>query len=145
MTSIASLIMATLALITRSFYLIARYLLTELYMCNGAQPRAQIGHTKPRRDTAPEASMQSVPTSLHRDLKVRLRVIRGSEDAFGPGKTQLLESLAETGSLNRSASAMKRAGEHGDDRTNHSPRSVIVARLRMGSGSFHGERFMFIS
>ena len=89
--------------------------------------------------------MQSVPTSLHRDLKVRLRVIRGSEDAFGPGKAQLLESLVETGSLNRSASAMKRAGEHGDDRTSHSHRSAIVAKLRMGSGSSHGERFMCIS
>lgn len=33
--------------------------------------------------------------------------MRGDEDAFGPGKAQLLESLLETGSLNRSASAMK--------------------------------------
>jgi len=34
-------------------------------------------------------------------------VTHGDEDAFGPGKAQLLESLLETGSLNRSASAMK--------------------------------------
>jgi molybdate transport system regulatory protein len=40
-------------------------------------------------------------------IKVRLRVTRGEEDAFGPGKAQLLESLIETGSLNRTASAMK--------------------------------------
>lgn len=40
-------------------------------------------------------------------LKIRLRVVRGEEDAFGPGKSQLLESLLETGSLNQSASAMK--------------------------------------
>lgn len=40
-------------------------------------------------------------------IKIRLRVIRGEADAFGPGKAQLLESLLETGSLNRSASAMK--------------------------------------
>ncbi len=33
--------------------------------------------------------------------------MRGEEDAFGPGKAQLLESVMETGSLNRSASAMK--------------------------------------
>ena len=32
---------------------------------------------------------------------------RGDEDAFGPGKAQLLESVLETGSLNRTASAMK--------------------------------------
>lgn len=40
-------------------------------------------------------------------LKIRVRVIRGEADAFGPGKAQLLESLLETGSLNRSATAMK--------------------------------------
>jgi molybdate transport system regulatory protein len=40
-------------------------------------------------------------------IKIRLRVTRGDEDAFGPGKAQLLESLLETGSLNRTASAMK--------------------------------------
>jgi molybdate transport system regulatory protein len=40
-------------------------------------------------------------------IKVRLRVTRGDDDAFGPGKAQLLESLLETGSLNRTASAMK--------------------------------------
>jgi len=40
-------------------------------------------------------------------IKVRVRVTRGQEDAFGPGKAQLLESLLETGSLNRTASSMK--------------------------------------
>ena len=40
-------------------------------------------------------------------VKIRLRVVRGEDDAFGPGKAQLLESLLETGSLNRSTSAMK--------------------------------------
>jgi molybdate transport system regulatory protein len=40
-------------------------------------------------------------------IKIRVRVTRGEEDAFGPGKAQLLESLLGTGSLNRSASAMK--------------------------------------
>ena len=43
----------------------------------------------------------------HLTVKVRLRVVRGADDAFGPGKAPLLESLIETGSLNRSASAMK--------------------------------------
>jgi molybdate transport system regulatory protein len=33
--------------------------------------------------------------------------MRGEENAFGPGKAQLLESLLQTGSLNRSASGMK--------------------------------------
>ncbi len=46
---------------------------------------------------------RSVPTSI----KIRVRVTRGDEDAFGPGKAQLLESLMETGSLNRTASQMK--------------------------------------
>jgi molybdate transport system regulatory protein len=45
------------------------------------------------------------PTQLA--VKIRLRVVRGAADAFGPGKAQLIESLCETGSLNRSASAMK--------------------------------------
>lgn len=33
--------------------------------------------------------------------------MRGEDNAFGPGKADLLESLLETGSLNRSASGMK--------------------------------------
>lgn len=40
-------------------------------------------------------------------IKLRVRVTCGEEDAFGPGKAQLLESLLETGSLNRTASEMK--------------------------------------
>ena len=44
---------------------------------------------------------------LPHDLKLRLRITRGQEDAFGPGKAQLLESLIETASLNRTAGAMK--------------------------------------
>lgn len=41
------------------------------------------------------------------NLKVRIRVVSGDSDAFGPGKAQLLESLLETSSLNQSAIAMK--------------------------------------
>jgi molybdate transport system regulatory protein len=48
-----------------------------------------------------------MPVSSHVAIKVRVRVARGEEDAFGPGKAQLLESLLETGSLNRTASGMK--------------------------------------
>jgi len=40
-------------------------------------------------------------------LKVRLRIVNGEEDAFGPGKAQLLESLLSTGSLNRTAADMR--------------------------------------
>lgn len=40
-------------------------------------------------------------------LKLRLRVACGGEDAFGPGKAQLLESLLETASLNRTATELK--------------------------------------
>lgn len=40
-------------------------------------------------------------------LKTRIRVFRDEANAFGPGKADLLESLLQTGSLNRSASAMK--------------------------------------
>jgi molybdate transport system regulatory protein len=45
--------------------------------------------------------------SSQASLKVRIRVMRGEDNAFGPGKAQLLESLLKTGSLNRSASGMK--------------------------------------
>jgi molybdate transport system regulatory protein len=41
------------------------------------------------------------------EIKLRLRITHEGEDAFGPGKAQLLESLLETASLNRTASAMK--------------------------------------
>lgn len=46
-------------------------------------------------------------TSPENAVKVRIRVTRGEEDAFGPGKAQLLELLLETESLNRAASALK--------------------------------------
>lgn len=48
-----------------------------------------------------------MPVSSRVAIKVRVRVTHGESDAFGPGKAQLLESLLETGSLNRSAIAMK--------------------------------------
>jgi molybdate transport system regulatory protein len=41
------------------------------------------------------------------EIKLRLRITHEGEDAFGPGKAQLLESLLETASLNRTAAAMK--------------------------------------
>jgi len=48
-----------------------------------------------------------MPSAKLTAIKIRVRVTRGEEDAFGPGKAQLLESLLETGSLNRTASLMK--------------------------------------
>lgn len=48
-----------------------------------------------------------MPRSSPVALKFRLRVIREDEAAFGPGKAEVLESLLETASLNRTASAMK--------------------------------------
>jgi len=41
------------------------------------------------------------------EIKLRLRITHEGEDAFGPGKAQLLESLLETASLNRTAGALK--------------------------------------
>jgi molybdate transport system regulatory protein len=41
------------------------------------------------------------------EIKLRLRITHEGEDAFGPGKAQLLESILETASLNRTAIAMK--------------------------------------
>jgi molybdate transport system regulatory protein len=41
------------------------------------------------------------------EIKLRLRITHEGEDAFGPGKAQLLESLLQTQSLNRTASEMK--------------------------------------
>ena len=40
-------------------------------------------------------------------LHLRVRIARCGDFAFGPGKAQVLESLLETGSLNRTASVMK--------------------------------------
>ncbi|HEV7401524.1 MAG TPA: hypothetical protein VGO11_01310 [Chthoniobacteraceae bacterium] len=51
----------------------------------------------------PEDSTRSASPAI----KLRVRVTCGEEDAFGPGKAQLLESLLETGSLNRTATEMK--------------------------------------
>ncbi len=45
--------------------------------------------------------------SVFSSIKIRVRVVCGDVDAFGPGKAQLLESVLETGSLNRSAGALK--------------------------------------
>lgn len=64
-------------------------------------------HVLARDIARKQALCKRVPVSSQVSLKVRLRVTRGEDDAFGPGKAQLLESLLETGSLNRSASAMK--------------------------------------
>jgi len=50
---------------------------------------------------------RTVADSSLASLNVRIRVMRADENAFGPGKADLLESLLETGSLNRSASGMK--------------------------------------
>jgi molybdate transport system regulatory protein len=50
----------------------------------------------------PRTAKSNTP-SLH----IRVRVTRGGDFAFGPGKAQVLESLLETNSLNRTASAMK--------------------------------------
>jgi len=51
-----------------------------------------------------------VPISKKGDissLHLRVRIARGGDFAFGPGKAEVLGSLLETGSLNRTASAMK--------------------------------------
>jgi molybdate transport system regulatory protein len=54
------------------------------------------------------SSKSSAPVStVVPAVKLRLRVVSGDEDAFGPGKAQLLESLLQTASLNRSAAEMK--------------------------------------
>jgi molybdate transport system regulatory protein len=50
--------------------------------------------------------MASTPASSP-EIKLRLRITHEGEDAFGPGKAQLLESLLETASLNRTAKEMK--------------------------------------
>jgi molybdate transport system regulatory protein len=48
-----------------------------------------------------------MPASSPAALKIRVRITRGEDIAFGPGKEELLESLLETGSLNQTASAMQ--------------------------------------
>jgi molybdate transport system regulatory protein len=46
-------------------------------------------------------------SSTQPQLKLRIRIQCDDDDAFGPGKAQLIESLLETVSLNRTASEMK--------------------------------------
>lgn len=48
-----------------------------------------------------------MPAKTPFDVKIRLRITRGEEDAFGPGKAQLLESVLVTGSLNQTAKALQ--------------------------------------
>lgn len=48
-----------------------------------------------------------MPKTISAAMKLRLRVVLDEDDAFGPGKAQILESLMETRSLNRTATAMK--------------------------------------
>lgn len=48
-----------------------------------------------------------MPAPSAATIKIRVRAIRGEDIAFGPGKEELLESLLETGSLNRTAKAMQ--------------------------------------
>jgi molybdate transport system regulatory protein len=62
---------------------------------------------RPRDTWHLELVWRCVAVSSQVSIKVRLRITRGEDDAFGPGKAQLLESLLQTGSLNRSASVMK--------------------------------------
>jgi molybdate transport system regulatory protein len=40
------------------------------------------------------------------EIKPRIRIFRGADIAFGPGKAELLENIAATRSLNRAAKAM---------------------------------------
>jgi len=41
------------------------------------------------------------------ELQARFRIIRGSEIAFGPGKADLLERIAETGSIAQAAKRLE--------------------------------------
>ena len=59
------------------------------------------------RDTSLSPTYPVAVPDSSQAIKLRLRIVRGEEDAFGPGKAQLLESLLETASLNRTASALK--------------------------------------
>ena len=59
------------------------------------------------RKTADSQAMARSTSPSSPELKLRLRMACEGDDAFGPGKAQLLESLLETASLNRTASGMK--------------------------------------
>ena len=50
----------------------------------------------------PAVSRSSEPV-----LRTRLRIVCGAEDAFGPGKAQLLSEVHQTGSLSQAAKALK--------------------------------------
>ena len=46
------------------------------------------------------------PPPVNASLSVRLRVLCGEEVALGPGKSELLDAIAETGSITRAAKVM---------------------------------------
>jgi molybdate transport system regulatory protein len=50
--------------------------------------------------------MKSKPASRN-SLSPRFRILRGRKIAFGPGKAELLQLVAETGSIGKAASRMK--------------------------------------
>jgi molybdate transport system regulatory protein len=45
--------------------------------------------------------------SINRSLRLRIRVVGIAGDALGPGKAQLLEEVARTGSLRQAASCLE--------------------------------------
>jgi molybdate transport system regulatory protein len=49
----------------------------------------------------------STNSSVDPVVRTRLRIVCGVEDAFGPGKAQLLHALAQSGSLTKAAKTMK--------------------------------------
>ena len=51
--------------------------------------------------------MKSQKSPLPPALHPRFRIVCGKEIAFGPGKADLLELIAETGSIGKAASRMK--------------------------------------
>ena len=77
------------------------------------------------------------PTDLH------LRVSLSPKFAFGPGKANLLESVAETGSISAAAKAMRMSYRRAWlllDEMNRHFREPVVAKTKGGKGGGGGAR-----
>jgi molybdate transport system regulatory protein len=74
---------------------------------------------------------------MAKQLKPRLRILLGAEIAIGPGKADLLDALARTGSISAAAREMGMSYRRAwllVDTMNHAFRSPLVQAAKGGAG-----------
>ena len=85
----------------------------------------------------PIRSAPTVRQNNAMELKVKIWLERDGELAFGPGRAQLLEAIAETGSISAAASALEMSYRHAWSMIRASERrlgSPLVQTHRGGKG-----------